>query len=228
MNIREALSTIEIFKNAGKDSLEELESGATVKRLGKGEYLFRDKESVRNVYCVLNGMVSLHKFNGDGDKKIIFVYGKGKVLNEVILNNLPASVNCEAVQDSLILSIPQSLLLKVMAKDFDLTKAIIDSMSIKIRRLYRQMKNTSNSIRGDKKLAAKLWKLSHDYGELCKNGSHIKIDITVTFLADMLGSKRETVSRQLKLLKDLGLVIYKNQRFIIPDREKLRDYFKSP
>ncbi len=227
MTLKEAFEIAEVLENANPKTLESLEQMGRLKKLKKGEHLFVDKEVVNNFYIVISGMVSLYKSNSLGENKVVFVYGKGKALNEVILNGLPASISCEAMSDAVILSFPVPQLLEIMAQDFGLTKAIMDSMSIKIRRLYRQLKNTSNVIRMDKKIAAKLWKLSMDYGIPCDQGVEIDMNLTITYLADMMGSKRETISRQLKLLTDEGLVIHKNNRFIIPNCDNLSAYFKK-
>ena len=89
------------------------------------------------------------------------------------------------------------------------------------------MKNTTNNLRGDKRIAAKLWKLSRDHGVKTKYGTEINFDLTITTLAEFLGSQRETVSRQVKILTSAGLLIIQNSRFIIPDREKLLDLVAS-
>lgn len=77
-------------------------------------------------------------------------------------------------------------------------------------------------------MAAKLLKLSWDHGMEDENGVRIDMNLTVTYLAEMLGSKRETVSRQVKSLVEQGLVMVKNNKYIIPDQEKLSKYFKMP
>lgn len=228
MELIDALSSAEILENALPSTLHILSRFSTLKQFKKGEHLFYDKDEVQTIYIVITGMSALYKVDCQGEKKVIFVFGKGKTLNEVILNYLPASINCEMLKTGQILCIPRDVFLSVMECDFPLTKSVMDSMSIKIRRLYRQMKNTTNSLRGDKKIAAKLWKLSTDYGKPCEDGVCIDLKLTITYLADMLGSKRETVSRQLKILTDSGLVIFHHNRFIIPDREKLLEYFKMP
>jgi CRP-like cAMP-binding protein len=87
------------------------------------------------------------------------------------------------------------------------------------------MKNTSNNLRGDRRIAAKLWKLSRDHGVKTSRGVEINFDLTITTFAEFLGSQRETVSRQIKTLTDAGLLIVKNSRFIIPSREKLLEFF---
>lgn len=87
-----------------------------------------------------------------------------------------------------------------MQNDFQLTKDIISYMERRIRRLYRQLKN-SISIKVDKKLAAKLYRLSREFGVCCGEWTLLNVNITVTYLADMLGCKRETVSRMIKVLQ---------------------------
>lgn len=226
MNLKEAFSKAEILQNAGSASLASLASFAQLKRVKQGEHLFREKDEVSTLYIIVEGMAALYKLNGSSEKKVIFVSGGGKALNEESLNGLSASTNCEILSGALILCLPNSILLSAMPQDFGLTKAVMDSMSLKIRRLYHQLKNTPNSLRGDRKIAAKLWKLSLDYGISCGDGVEIDMDLTITYLADMLGSKRETVSRQLRLLAEEGLLIHRQNRFIITDREKLKNYAK--
>lgn len=77
----------------------------------------------------------------------------------------------------------------------------------------------------EKKLAAKLWKLSRDYGVKCEDGVTINMNISVTYLADLLGSKRETVSRSLKILLGNKLIKYENKKIKVIDQDKLSKIF---
>ncbi|WP_242874647.1 MULTISPECIES: Crp/Fnr family transcriptional regulator [Clostridium] len=228
IGLEEAFKAVEVLQNVNEGSFDALKTCGKIKRIAKGEQLFRDKEYVPHIYILISGLAALYKINSMGEKKVIFVFGKGKMLNEVTFEHMNSSVSCEILEEALILYFPQNKLIDIMKEDFELTKAIMDSTAIKVRRLYRQLKNTSNSIRGDKKIAAKLWKLSGDYGVPCKDGIQIDMELSITYLADMLGSKRETVSRQLKLLTEKNLVIVKRNEFIITEREELRKYFKQP
>lgn len=226
--ISEAIESCAILKQASPASQAALLGIAGIKQLKKGEHLFFDKQDVTRLFFSLSGNFSLYKLSSTGEKKVIFVYGAGHMLNEVMLQDLPSSINCEAFSDADALYFPKDEFARIMSEDFGLTRAVMDSMATKIRRLYRQLKNTPASVRGDKKLAAKLWKLSLDHGEKCTEGTRISLNLTVTYLADMLGAKRETVSRQLKSLSDMGLILQRDSGFIIPDREKLMNYFQAP
>lgn len=226
-NVREALKIVTAFENVSPSSLDFLAHCGKLHKISKGEHLFRDKEKMSTLYIVVDGLVSLYKINFQGEKKVIFVLGKGKIINEVVLQGLPASISCEVFENAQVLSFPREEILKIMENDFELTKGILASLSLKTRRLYRQLKNTTNSIRADKRIAAKLWKLSRDYGIACKKGIYINMDLSITYLADMLGLRRETVSRYMKVLVQKNLVVMDKGKIIVIDQEKLAKYFKS-
>ena len=228
MDIKEACSSIEFFKNISEKSTAALIACGSFRRFPKGAHLYWDKEMNQTLYIVIDGFVSLYKINSQGERKTVFLLGKGELVNEEVLQNMPASINCEAFESSLVLCFGKVDLLAVMRQDFELTKLILDSLALKNRRLYRQLKNTSNSVHGEKKIAAKLWRLSKDYGIPHEEGTLINMDLSVTYLADMLGSRRETVSRQLKHLTEQGLVHVQRGKIIIPDRDALSVFFKSP
>lgn len=223
----EMLREIEVFQAADSASLKIFAQFGWLKVLSKGEALFEDKEKQEFVYFLFKGLVSIYKMNYLGEKKVIFLFKEGKMLNEAVFQSLPSSVSCEALEKSQILVIPKDVFLQAMEKDFNLTKAVMGSLAHKIRRLYRQLKNTSGSIRGDKRLAAKLWKLANDYGLKTDKGVYIQLSLSITYLADMLGSKRETVSRHMKCLAEQGLIRLEKNRIIVLDADRLAAYFKE-
>ena len=224
----EILKGIEAFSEAKCETLDTLADCFSVRWYKRGEHVCKDKEECSSLYIVKSGLVSLYKMSSQGEKKVIFILGKGKMINEVVLQGMPSSISCDVFEPSEILCWNKDTFLHIMSQDFDLTKGVLCSLSSKTRRLYRQLKNTSNSVRADKRIAAKLWKLSGDYGVACEEGICIDMDLSITYLADMLGSQRETVSRQIKILKEHGLVGIEDKKFIVYDREKLASYFKEP
>ena len=224
----EQLEELEIFNNISKTSYEELAQLGEVKKCEAGTHIFRDKEEVTNLYIIISGSVSLYKLNENGHKRVIFILGKGKMINDVIIQGLPSSINCEVFEHAQILSYDKNTFLNIMERDFILSKNIMCSLAMKVRRLYRQLKNTTGTIRMEKRLAAKLWKLSKDYGIKTENGVVINMNISVTYLADLLGSKRETISRAIKILIKENLIIYEDKKIKVINQDKLSEFFKAP
>lgn len=227
MNLKEACELIKVFQSIQPETRAALESGGIIKYYHKGEHIFLDRTKVTHFYFMINGTAALYKLNHQQDKKVIFVYGKGEMLNEVMLQDELSSINCELLSDAVVFRFPIKIFKELMSRDYNLAEAVMKSMAVKIRRLYHQLKNTSNAMRLDKQIAAKLWKLSKDHGVPCENGYEINFDLTISYLADMLGSKRETVSRQLKILAEKDLILIKKNRFYVKNINNLKQYFKE-
>lgn len=217
---------LELFNNISDKSKLELECFCEKKKLKKGMHLFRDKDKINNIYIVESGKVTLYKLNESAQKKIVFILGRGAIVNAVILDNLPASINCEVFEDAEILSFDRFKFIEVMKTDFELTTVVMNSLAMKVRRMYRQIKNTT-PIKVEKRVAAKLWKLSKDYGVQLEDGVLIDLNISVTYLADMFGTHRETISRALKILQNEGLIVWKSKKIVITNKEKLSNFFKG-
>lgn len=228
MTVGEAFGISDILRDASPSSRAEIMSFACIKRYEKGQHVFYDSEELSCFYIILEGLASLYKLNTLGEKKVVFIYGPGKMLNEIMFQDLPVSINCEIRESAQVLVLSKERFWHVMERDPGLTRAAFDAMALRVRRLYRQMKNTTNAMKGEKRLAAKLYKLARDYGVTTDNGVLIQMQLSITYLSEMLGSQRETVSRQAKKLGDLGLIYVEKNHFWVPDLEKLSDYFKQP
>lgn len=219
------LKELPLFKEIDDKTINLIKEKIYIKSFKKGEVLFSERQKVDSVYIVLEGKVTTYRLSEKGQKRVIYILNKGEIINEVIFDDFTASINCEGFEDSEIMSIPKVDLLNIMQQDFKLTEIILCSMSKKIRRLYRQIKNTVPT-KMEKRVAAKLWKLSKDYGVETEEGTLIDIKINITYLADMMGSSRETISRSIKELEKMDMVKIKQRKFIV-NREKLSQYFKG-
>lgn len=225
--MKRAISKIKLFNNLTKEMKEEISKLSTIKKYKKGTLLYSDKETINTVYFMVNGVASLYKPDTQNGRKIVFVFGAGDVLNEVIVYENTTTLSCELLANSEILEIDREDFLILLEKDYPLCKGVIDSLVQKNRKMSHQIKNTSNSITVDRQIAFKLWKLARDFGVKTEKGTEIDFDLSITYLADMLGAKRETVSRQLKLLTEKDLVNVVRKRFTIKDSEKLLKYFRA-
>ncbi|MEG0774331.1 Crp/Fnr family transcriptional regulator [Clostridium sp.] len=219
------LKNLDLFKNVNEETIQCFMSKCEKIIIDKGQILFFERQEVNNIYIVHKGKVTMYRTTTDGQKRIIYVLTDGTIINEVIFDGGNASICCEGFESTEIISINRDELLKIMRQDFELTKAFMDSMSKKIRRLYRQLKNTA-VIRVDKKVAAKLWKLSMDYGKPYGENTIIDIKMTITYLAEMLGHPRETISRSLKTLEGKGLVQYIDKKIVV-NQNKLIEYYRK-
>lgn len=227
MNIRSIIEFIPVFEKADPASKTKIIIYGVTKKISKGEYLFRIREQVNRIYIVVSGYAVLERVNQHNDKRAIFLLSQGDIMNEVILEEPVSSINCYALSDLEVISFTRSQFLEIMEHDFMFTRMVIESMALKIRKLYRQVENTTKMMKLDKQVASRLWKISRDYGISCEGYVKMPFDISITFLADLVGSNRETISRIIKKFADEGILTIKNGKCIIYKTDFLREIVKK-
>lgn len=221
------IDKIKLFSNISETTKNKMKNIAIKKILKKGNILFSAEDNLEYIYGILAGKTAIYRINTEGQKRVFFILGEGELINEVIFDNLPVSADCEAFEDTIVIRFNKSEFLKLMQEDFNLTMQILNSMGKKQRRLYRQLKNTL-PIGMEKKLAAKLWKLAKDYGENSKNKEYewkkINMNISTTYIACMLGTSRETISRAMKQLQKVGACRWEGRTLYVKEDILLKYY----
>ncbi len=184
------------------------------------------KQPPQYIYIQISGTSSVYNLDLDGNRKVIFIFGPGVILNESVIEKHSPSLFCSTMEKSKILAIPLSRFNHWMKEDYRLVRAVLDMQEWKMRRMARQLKNTVSRLSIERKLAAKLWKLGHDYGEKKGEETEVPLVISVTFLADMLGVPRETASRACKTLGSYGLIRMDKKRITISGMDRLYHFYR--
>lgn len=222
------IEKIEVFSGISKNSIVEIKNSADVIELKKNKALYSDRQQLDYVYFLISGNVSLIKSSESGENRVVFLLNDRSMINEPLMRKNTSGIECWGFEDSKILRIGLKTFDKIMSKDYILAKNCMLEMEKRIRRLYRQLKNlTSSNI--EKKLAAKLYRLGTQYGlkeNEIEDYTYINLNLTVTYIAKMLGYQRETVSRSLKLLAQKEIILQKDRKFYV-NIEKAREFFKK-
>ncbi len=218
---------IDLNRDLSKNCLKDLLEISRCQLFKKGETIFFENDFCENIYFILEGTVILYKDSMDGRRKTMYILGENHFLNEndIYHNSKKISISCDAFTNVKMLLIPQNKMKDLILKHQELAVFIIQSLSHKTKRLYRQLKNTT-TISMDKRIASKLWKLARDYGYEYGDYHGFSIKINNTYLADMIGTNRETVSRGIKKFKEMGLVKIENGKFFIL-KDKLKKFYEE-
>lgn len=227
MQGKNELYTQYFFQHVNPETIDKLWKAGRVKQFPKGHLLLRARDSLKQICIQLTGKSAVYSLTHTGKRKIIFIYGEGYLLNEQVLREETASLFCETLETSKVFVVPKTFFVKCMEEDFTLTRAVLEVQEHRLRRMGRQLKNTMGSVHMEQKLAAKLFKLSKDFGRKTAQGIEIDLNLPVTLLADMLGSSRETTSRMCGTLMDLGLITMEKKKITVRDQEKLLTYYRT-
>lgn len=222
------IEAIEIFKGIAPSSIIEIKNNSDVIELKKNKALYSDRQILSYVYFLVSGNVSLVKSNENGESKIIFLLSSGAMINQPMMRKNTSAVECWGYENSKILRVSFENFDRILSKDYVLTKNCMFYMEKRIRRLYRQLKN-SVTANIDKKLAAKLYRLATEHGlndGYKENFTLINLNLTITYIAKMLGNQRETISRTIKSLTNKEILFTENKKIYI-DMEKAKKFFKN-
>jgi CRP-like cAMP-binding protein len=211
------LTALPFFQPLTEQTRQTLWQNGHVRHLVRRRLLFQAGNLIQTLYFQLTGKSCIYTVTPSGQRKIHFVCGRGELLNQNTLNPSVSASYCEMLEDSTIFAVPSEVVARCMRTDFELVRSVVGAQERKLWRLEHQLKNTVSSMYMERKLAAKLWKLSRDFGVQKKEGIEIDMDLSVSFLADMLGVPRETTSRLRSTLIRSGIISVKGRRITVID-----------
>ena len=138
-SIYHQLQTSVFFKDLPPDVIQTLLNIGTVHRYSRKEIVFHAGIYEEQVYLLLDGEVMIYNLTRHGNKKILFILGKGHLLNHNIISQKPVSIFCEAIQSADILQIPLNPFIQLMQEHPALTQAVMAEYERYIWRLSHQL-----------------------------------------------------------------------------------------
>ncbi len=227
MRNHEYLYSVNLYDDKNVEVAKEIEKLAVLKKVRKDEYIYMFRNKVDFIYIIKKGIVTIYGLDNSYNEKVLFLLNRGSVLNDDSLVNTEISTSAYVFEDCELLCIEKTKLLELMSSNSKVMEFMFKSSTNKLTRVYRQLKNSGTTIGVDRKLCSKLWKLSKDYGEKTDIGIVINININTIFLAKMLGTTRETISRTISKLIKEDILFMHQSRIVIKDLDNLVRYIRD-
>ncbi len=187
----------------------------------KGECIFTQADPPVSVYYVKSGLIRLSVLRENGDEKTFFIIGANSTFNEAAaFDTSPFVATATALQDSCIYVFDRAVLLELMARDVEVSRAFVCSLAYKVGRLASQVEGLT-FLDVKNRVAAALSALSESTGY----GPHGSVELPITHqeLASIIGASRVAVSRTLEELAKQGAVTLKNRRIIVHGKASTAD-----
>ncbi len=220
-----ALRGCSMFADLASEDLERIAKVVEVRRANRGDYLFREGETVRGFFIIRQGAVNVHRLGADGTEKVIHVFRQGQSFAEGALagdGGYPASAR--AVEDCDLLFVPRTEFLTLIKSHAELALRMIGSMSQHLRLLV----NAVEDLQG-KDVETRLihWLLKRCPQPRPSAPFEIALDVTKTVLASELSTRNETLSRALARLRDAGQIAVEGKRIRILAPQRLEAQFRA-
>jgi len=142
-----------------------------------------------------------------GDEVILAIFSEGDFFGEMgILDGMPRSADAVALESSELYFLNRSDFLKFLKNNENAIQSILYSLSMRLRKTDDPLEDTC-FLHISSRFAKKLVELAETYGRQEGNAIRIDLRLTQTDLASLVGSTRESINRELRVLREKGLVI---------------------
>jgi len=190
--------------------------------LHKGEVLCRKEEEGNTLYMIISGKVKIVRQSIDGDEVILAVLAAGDFCGEMaLLDGLPRSADAIAAEDTSLYFLTREDFFSCVANNERAVKTILSTLSRRLRKADDFLEDIF-FLNVSSRLVKKLLEIVGNNGSQEVEGGVIRLNITQTTIAGMIGASRESVNKELRNLREQGLIEIAEKKIMILDVNKLR------
>lgn len=203
-----------------------IEKTSSMKEIKRGEILYLQGASDKNIYILKKGAVKINKLSPEGRIITLDILKGGTLFGELgAIENSERDETAEVIEDGLIC---------IMSKNnFDEMLKIVPGLSIRLNKIIglRRWKIENklldllyNTV--EERLAKTIINLLDDFGVPDSDTYILKIKLTHQDWSELIASTRETTTATLNNLKKQGIIDYEGKYIRIIDKEKLESLGK--
>ena len=205
------------------NSLSELQrseilDSSVIRQYGEGEII----KKRQGLYIVNEGGILVYVIHVSGRKRVLLTGNRFEVIlltKEFLSASNETSLEVRAAKDSEIYFIPEESLILLENEIPAMRRYVVDALSKHMNALTTNLYEGLENI--GKQLAMFLLRI------VSKHGGKPTIEISHEEIAERLGTTREVITRNIRVLKDLGLVETGRNRINIKDVEGINDFIKQ-
>lgn len=198
-------------------SSEEHQQAARVcpeRRFSKGSTIFAPGDAPDALYVLKSGLVTLSHLSEGGQESILRVFGPGDVFGEIFLAVPARPFLAKALTACVVTVIPAKTFLHLLSIIPRIGLNFICVLSRHLAEMALDRAQASHKWSAER-LALTLLKLGAAHGVEERAGTAVTLPLTHQILADMIGTSRETVTRDLRRLKRQGIVSQRGRTLVI-------------
>ncbi len=220
MDPADILSQIPIFSSLGDEDRSNLTERIDRQSFAKGSVLFRRGEPGNALYIIVRGQIRIFASTRQGNEITLALLGAGEFFGEMaLLDGQPRSANAEATEDTELHFLDRDNFFSFLMHKESALRAILCALSRRLRRTD-DLLTEAYFLQISHRLARKLVEL-HE-GAATAGGAPHPLCITQMKLAGMIGATRESVNKELNVLRKKGLVQTSRNRITILDLARLK------
>ena len=214
MNLTFLLRSCRLFADLDAAELRRIQAIALHREYQKGQFIFTEGEASRG-FCVLAaGTVKIYRLGPDGRERIIHVVAAGDAFAEAAMFMTAYPATAAALSATTVLWIEKNGFKQLLTHDAKLSFKIMGALVQRLNHLRNVLTDLTL-----KEVPARF--ASYVLSLPVQPRQPIRINISKTTLAQMLGTTKETFSRLLARLSQHRVLTYRGNLIHIGNRARL-------
>lgn len=218
------LSVLPLFTDLSRPELERLALGCQLRRLTRGETVFRVGEPCEEFHVTVTGQIKLFAISPTGQEKVIELVGPGNSFAEALMfTGKPYIINAQALTDTLLLTVKKDAVVGEIERDARFAMRMLAGISRRLHGLVHDVEAYALHS-GLQRVIGYL--LRDQIAEDCVSGEVVTVSLPVSkaTIASRLSLTPEYFSRVLHELEAAGLVRIDKRDVHILDVQRLSAY----
>lgn len=188
----------------------------------RGEVIFHRDDPAGALHFIRDGHVKIVLITEAGKETLLALFSAGDCFGEIAaLDGGPRSATAVAVERTETLALLRDDLIAFLREHPDFALEVIALLATRLRRLDARLED-AYFLDLDGRLARCLLDLAEEVGERTHDGVRVRMPLSQTDLAAMLGSTRVSVNRLLGVYQDAGMIAVESDALVIKDIEGVR------
>jgi CRP/FNR family transcriptional regulator, dissimilatory nitrate respiration regulator len=221
------LSVLPLFSDIPQAERERLAQGCQLRRLTRGESIFRAGEECEAFHVVVVGQIKLFVSSSNGQEKVIELVGPGRSFAEAMMFlNIPYILSAQSLADTLLLCVSKQAVFREIERDPRFSLQMLAGISRRLHGLVRDVEGYALHS-GMQRLIGYLLRDAQEGRSSSKtNGGTVTVSLPVSkaTVASRLSLTPEYFSRVLHELEAENLIEIDKREIRILDVERLANY----
>ncbi len=202
---RNLLADIELLKGLTTTQMEWVAQRAHRRVFEAGRNVMTIEQPGEAVYVILHGTVKIHIEQGERDV-IISILGAGDLLGEMsLIDSVGRSASAVTLEDSLLLWMDKLTFHYMLDNFTPVARNLVRILSARLR-LSDQLIQALATLDVNGRVARQLLAFAEKYGCEKEGATQIRIVLTQSDIADLVGASRKRVNQAMVLFKEQGLI----------------------
>jgi CRP-like cAMP-binding protein len=217
-----SLLNIPLFKDLAPEVLSELSARLRVIRVKKDDVLFRKEMEGTTLYVISEGVVKVVLLSRIGEEMILDILSDGAFFGETsLLDGMPRSTEAVALEPSTLLMLNRRDFLHLIKQNDTTLEMFLSYISSRMRKAENLLEDTSFlTVRA--RVAKKLVELADTFGREKGDIIEIGVHLSQSDLGRMVGASRESINKELCVLRKKGLVTMPDKLLRIHNLERIK------